>query len=285
MALLTNRNLILLLVAIGIGRFIENSPYFVGIIPFVADSVADGFHVVKDHPVLDAILEPHRAQLGADYDGYRNHCYRVFSFALHHLGNHAAYKKREHLLAVAVAYHDLALWVVPTTTTTPTTGPALAKLNYLEPSVALMERELSVVRARQDAADAQAVAAGKDPDQIPYLSAVPLLDEAALEAARQMIRQHHKLTPWHGGGVALVIPDGGDEWTEETAFLVNALRRADWTDVTYGIWRSGIPPSIVHKVCTELPAARFHASLLARLYRLSPHSWIGRLEILRIFKW
>ena len=82
--------------------------------------------IVHQAPTLDAVLEPYRARIGADFAGYRNHCLRVLTYALHFVGEPSEADRRA--FEVALAFHDIALW----------THGALA---YLEPSEALAVRE------------------------------------------------------------------------------------------------------------------------------------------------
>ncbi len=70
-------------------------------------------------PVLEELLAGHSAALGADFDGYRGHCYRVLNFCTE-LAPEAG--KALDLLAVATAFHDLGIWTHKT-------------FDYLEPSV------------------------------------------------------------------------------------------------------------------------------------------------------
>lgn len=62
------------------------------------------------------------------------------------------------------------------------------------------------------------------------------------------IRQHHKLTKYSG-------TDGP---------IVEAFRRADWTDVTGGLLRFGTPRSFVRQLNVRWPTLGFHR-LLVRL--------------------
>lgn len=75
--------------------------------------------LVSHHPLIDSILEEHKAALGADFDKYRNHLYRVYNFALY-------FNKGEDadILAVAAAFHDIGIWTANT-------------FDYLKPSIAL----------------------------------------------------------------------------------------------------------------------------------------------------
>lgn len=76
--------------------------------------------------LLDEILEPWAAQLGADRVPYTNHVYRVlhFCFALRPPTDEERRK-----LVIAGAFHDLGIWSDGT-------------LDYLPPSVALARRYL-----------------------------------------------------------------------------------------------------------------------------------------------
>lgn len=79
---------------------------------------------IVEHALIDGVLEAHRAVLGADFDGYRHHVYRVASF-FDALG--PARFDASPALPVAAAFHDLGIWVAGT-------------FDYLDPSVALAER-------------------------------------------------------------------------------------------------------------------------------------------------
>lgn len=75
--------------------------------------------IIRQHQLLDIILELHKSSLKGDFTAYRNHCYRVLNF-------YAAFvaKTPDNLNkgAVAVAFHDLGIWTDNT-------------LDYLPPSV------------------------------------------------------------------------------------------------------------------------------------------------------
>lgn len=70
-------------------------------------------------PLLDAILESWKPQLGADLVPYRNHCYRMLNFtlALHPCSDEDLQKAQ-----IAGAFHDLGIWSDDT-------------IDYLPPSV------------------------------------------------------------------------------------------------------------------------------------------------------
>lgn len=59
-------------------------------------------------PLLDEILETWRSPLGDDFAGYQNHCYRVLNFCLALTGDCPDALPK---VAIAVAFHDLGIWV------------------------------------------------------------------------------------------------------------------------------------------------------------------------------
>lgn len=71
-----------------------------------------------------------------------------------------------------------------------------------------------------------------------------------------MINEHHKITASAGGA------------------LVEAFRRADWADVTWGVISHGIPRALRREVFAAFPDAGFHAMLLKlSARRLLSHPW------------
>ena len=83
--------------------------------------------IVQRRERVEALLENYKVAIGQDFLGYRNHVYRVVTYAMHFLDNDPQY---EPLVQTAIAYHDIGLW----------TDHELA---YLEPSetVALADNE------------------------------------------------------------------------------------------------------------------------------------------------
>ena len=78
-----------------------------------------GMEVDKQIPLLDSILEEWKVTIGKDFDGYKNHVYRMvnFCFAL----NPGSEEDREKIV-IAGAFHDLGLWAGNT-------------LDYIPPSI------------------------------------------------------------------------------------------------------------------------------------------------------
>lgn len=79
--------------------------------------------VIDHDPIIERELALARDRVGADFPGYRNHVYRVLTYALHFLGGDEQWRAP---IAFALAHHDVGLW----------TQRALA---YLEPSEAHAE--------------------------------------------------------------------------------------------------------------------------------------------------
>lgn len=131
-------------------------------------------------PLLDEVLDAHRAAIGAQWRGYRNHCLLVFQLARGHVtrGGRALEPRREAALALAAATHDLGLWTADT-------------LDYLDPSAAL---------ARERCA-----AAG-------------LADLAPLVV--DMIQHHHRVRPLPAGTDPLVEAFRRADWSAVTFGLV-----------------------------------------------------------------
>lgn len=80
-------------------------------------------------------------------------------------------------------------------------------------------------------------------------------EEWAPEVA-EMILQHHKLSTYKGHSHTLVEP----------------LRRADWVDVSKGLFTFGLPRALVREVFSTWPNAGFHKRLVRlELTRLRTH--------------
>src|SRR5262249_24945794 len=75
--------------------------------------------------VIDEVLDAHAGALGGDFDGYRNHAYRVanFCFALTSTAT-AGDPQRVAKIGLAAAFHDLGIWTDET-------------FDYLPPSIRL----------------------------------------------------------------------------------------------------------------------------------------------------
>ena len=219
-------------VAVLVALFMNQNPLIVG-----RKVDTSGFGVTTEQETLDSQLELVRDALAQDYDRYRNHCLRVYTFSMYFLPEVVVEEipNALNILAVALAYHDVALW---------TDGA----LEYLDPSVKQMDSQLA-----------------KEEE--------PILNQEEMEIAGIIIEEHHKLTSYEGGK------------NETVNALVNAARKADWADFTLGIVRWGLPAGLLEAAYDEVPELGFHVMLAKMGSRLSPDSFVGRLAVLKIFKW
>jgi hypothetical protein len=83
--------------------------------------------VVRDLPLLDAILSEWRETIGTDYPGYRNHVCRVVNVCFA-LGDWNEEQRRR--IVIAGCFHDLGIWSAHTA-------------DYLPPSIAEAEKYLA----------------------------------------------------------------------------------------------------------------------------------------------
>jgi len=205
---------------------VQHRPWLVDV---AAPEKESSFKIYRDSKLLDGHLEKYKEQFGNDYEGYRNHCLRVLSFAVQHLKDtgysQQKVEKAIPVMELAVAYHDIGLWTD-------------AKLDYLERSAARMEMDTTNVSAHER------------------------------EVAKQAILQHHKLTTWAGSD----------------ADIVNAIRKADWTDASLGIFTGGLYIGNVGTTLAALPNSGFHRALAGMGARLSPDSLLGQLRVLNVFQ-
>jgi len=83
--------------------------------------------IIPHAPILDDVLKRWRVQIGEDYPGYRNHCYRVLNFCVAFAGDDADTVGK---VSVATAFHDLGIWADRT-------------FDYLAPSIRLARDHLA----------------------------------------------------------------------------------------------------------------------------------------------
>eukprot|EP00429_Kryptoperidinium_foliaceum_P005349 CAMPEP_0176011428 /NCGR_PEP_ID=MMETSP0120_2-20121206/5279_1 /TAXON_ID=160619 /ORGANISM="Kryptoperidinium foliaceum, Strain CCMP 1326" /LENGTH=225 /DNA_ID=CAMNT_0017344291 /DNA_START=86 /DNA_END=763 /DNA_ORIENTATION=+ len=119
------------------------------------------------------------------------------------------------------------------------------ELSYLEPSVAQLEKAL-----------------GNDS-----------YSETQMAIMKDIILQHHKITPFESNR------------GKAADALVNAVRKADWADASFGIVRFGMPAALLEAAYDKLDEAGFHKILLQLPPRLSPGNFMGQFDVLKIFKW
>jgi hypothetical protein len=174
----------LALIAILVAFFVNQNPLLFG-----RKVNTSGFDVTTQQETLDSQLALVRDALAQDYDRYRNHCLRVYTFSKYFLPEEVMEEipKALDILAVALAYHDVALW---------TDGA----LDYLDPSVKQMDSHLA-----------------KEEN--------PILNQEEMEIAGIIIEEHHKLTYYEGGKNetvnALVNAARKADWADFTMGIVS----------------------------------------------------------------
>ena len=92
----------------------------------IADAAADAVPLPESR-TLDTILSAHKAALGGDFDGYRNHAYRVANFCV---AQSSRDPEQVEKIAITAAFHDLGIWTAGT-------------FDYLQPSVNVAREYLS----------------------------------------------------------------------------------------------------------------------------------------------
>jgi len=91
------------------------------------ETIEPAGRILVKHATVDAILETWRESLKTDFDGYRNHVYRVLNFCLMlQEVDETGLEK----LAIAGAFHDIGIWTSRT-------------FDYLAPSCRLAMEYLS----------------------------------------------------------------------------------------------------------------------------------------------
>jgi len=160
-----------------VGLLVKQNPLLFG-----GGPARSSYKILTSHPTLDAHLEGFRADLGDDYNKYRNHCLRVLNFAKFHLGSDASETELD-LIAIGLAYHDIALW-------------SDRKLNYLEPSAKQLQKHFLEI-------------AEDSP-----------LSTNDLDTAVEIVMQHHKVTEWKGPNQRLVNAVRKADWADATMGLV-----------------------------------------------------------------
>jgi hypothetical protein len=81
--------------------------------------------IITNAPLLEEHLSRFKDVIGFEYDGYRNHLYRVLTYTNHFLGGD---ETNRDVIETALVYHDIGLWTART-------------LAYLEPGVELARKE------------------------------------------------------------------------------------------------------------------------------------------------
>jgi hypothetical protein len=63
------------------------------------------------HSFLDDLLVKWKDVIGADYDGYRNHCHRMVAFCL---ALRTSTEEEQRKIVIAACFHDIGLWTART---------------------------------------------------------------------------------------------------------------------------------------------------------------------------
>ena len=121
----------------------------------------ENIFVFDKHFMLDNELMLVQDKIGDDFEAYRNHCLRVMTFTQYFMPEsvYEAYPNAMNIVAMAIAFHDVALWTDGT-------------LDYLGPSAAQMEF---------------------------LVQKEGIWEQEQVTIAQQIILWHHKVTDYTGG--------------------------------------------------------------------------------------
>ena len=120
--------------------------------------MSTSFKVETHIPFLEELFTPWRNVIGDDYQGYRNHVYRMvqFTWAIKEVQGQSLSEDDKKKIMIAGVFHDIGIWIKST-------------LDYLEPSV---------------------------PPAMQYLQTKQL--DHWKDEVRLMITEHHKLREYKG---------------------------------------------------------------------------------------
>jgi hypothetical protein len=139
--------------------------------------------VHKNSKHLEERLTKYKDLIGEDYEGYRNHIYRVLTYSLHYLNTDRAHfadiQKFIPVIEEALVFHDIGLWTDK-------------QLSYLEPSS---------FRAKEALHD--------------------IYSEEELTLLHNIIFWHHKVTDFEGEHKDIVNAVRKADWIDATMGLVN----------------------------------------------------------------
>jgi|GEM_PF-1069769 len=158
--------------------------------------------IIDSSPFLEAELQRYKSVIGDDFNGYRGHLFRVYSYTMHFLEAENV-EKFKNVIEIALVYHDIALWTH-------------SRFDYIDPSAELAMHEFKNVFNKEE-----------------------------LKLMEDLICFHHKFTDYVGPH---------DK-------IVNAFRKADWIDASFGILKKGISAKNVRAVMGAIPEEGFHATL------------------------
>jgi hypothetical protein len=103
-----------------------------------------------------------------------------------------------------------------------------------------------------------------------------LFEEEHIDIARQIIMEHHKITLYNNETHAK---------SNAVDAMVNAVRMVDWADSSMGMIRYDVPAPLLEAAYAKLDAKGYHHMLFNLGDRLSPHSFLDRLRMLKVFKY
>jgi hypothetical protein len=222
------------------GSFIQRNRMLFGLSS--GDLPSDqAFHAYTEQIVLDTELAKFSDALGDEMDAYRNHCLRVLSFAVAHLGGvKMVSSKSVDVMALALAYHDLGLW-------------SDGALDYLEPSARQLEAS-----TRDNSEDEDAT----------------VFDDNDIATARAIITEHHKLTDYHspddkGINANLVNAIRKGDWADFTIGIVRFGLPAGFVESAY----TKIPEAGFHMILTTMGGRLSPDSLTNQLAILNIFKW------------
>lgn len=175
---------------------------------------------------LEERLTKYRDLIGGDYEGYRNHIYRVLTYSLHYLNTDSVHfadvKKFISVIEEALVFHDIGLWTDK-------------QLSYLEPSS---------FRAKEALRD--------------------VYSEEELKLLHNIIFWHHKVTDFEGEHADIVNAVRKADWIDATRGLVNfGMPNSLISEVNAALSESGFHRTLVeigpryygyniYKIVTEL---------------------------------
>jgi hypothetical protein len=139
--------------------------------------------VHKNSKHLEERLTKFKDVIGGDYEGYRNHIYRVLTYSLHYLNTDIAHfaeiQKFIPVIEEALVFHDIGLWTDK-------------QLSYLEPSSFRAKEALNDVYSEEE-----------------------------LTLLHNIIFWHHKVTDFEGEHEDIVNAVRKADWIDATMGLVN----------------------------------------------------------------
>mmetsp|Transcript_2315 Transcript_2315/g.3649 ORF Transcript_2315/g.3649 Transcript_2315/m.3649 type:complete len:263 (-) Transcript_2315:230-1018(-) len=226
--------------------------------------------VISNLDSVEKELSKYRDIIGEDYNGYRNHIYRVLSYSMHFLGSEG--QSYQDLVATALVYHDIGLWSADT-------------LAYLEPSTALAQGQL----IKFAPSDLQLI----DHIIMNHHKLWPVTaDDIVLQESDATVTP--TATDFNGDsaantGSAAANMDGSKQQQPHLHpslhLVVEAVRRADWIDATNGMLNKGMPWRHIATVKNAIPAEGFYKTLATFAPRLHGSNVVRWLDLLKILRW